>query len=210
MIFANGDSGTLLDANLNTLQIVKVNIFYCIYSHLLKQLKLPQFTWNYSETNSQEIHVAIPDGLIFLDEVWIKSIDKKLMLTPHRLYAYYLLEQFLGLNEGFKGIVLVSQKKYDFLILNDGRSFDLTREFNKNELLNWLFKNFRKEDFQEIHDAFFVLLNPNFKEKLMLALTQHQNKTGFVYDKQKWVEDILNVNRLDKLSNFSKNILGKL
>lgn len=199
-----------LNNDLSVGQFVSGDINFVVFSQFLKQLKLNELSWTYSENWPGGIEMDVTDGLIVLDEVFAQAFDGKSFLNPEKLYRYYLLEQYLGTRSKFEGIGMVTNKKNECVILNRNQPFDLDRRFDKNELVTWILRNVRKSEIMQAHEAFFVLIDEKFYDKLLLTLTVFQSQTKKETNKKDWLADLINLNRLAELKEFSKKEILKL
>ena len=164
--------------------------------------------------NGEEGDVLIQehDELHQLSKIDFERQELSDLASPLRLYTYYLLQQFLGNGSFYGGIGLVPDKKARLVFLNT--AFELANmevpNFSMNNIARLVMKPKFKKELLRVHETFFVLFNPQFKSKLLNALTLYQSETGQEVDKMIWIDHLLDPKRIDQLNIFSIKQIARL
>lgn len=210
LIAFNGEN-FWLDDRLQEYEEQEVTVHFIIYNQLLRQLHLPAEKWHYLKGANGCILVEKNPELVQMNEVIFKELDYSKLVSPLRLYAYYLLQEFLGNGLNFNGLGLVFERKTRLMYLDT--DFDLNRfkrcDFSANDISHFVLKRAKRDDLLQVHETFFVMMDEHIKGKLMIELTRYQSETGHPLEKNDFINTLFDPERLQVLKSFSKKIIDR-
>lgn len=210
LIAFNGEN-FWLDDRLQEYEEQEVTVHFIVYNQLLRQLHLPTEKWHYLKHANGRILVEKNAELLQMNEVIFKELDYSKLVSPLRLYAYYLLQEFLGNGLNFKGLGLVFERKARLMYLHT--DFDLYRcqhcDFSTNDISHFVVKRAKWDDLMQVHETFFVLMDQHIKGKLMIELTRYQAETGLTVEKKDFINTLFDPERLKVLKSFSQKIIDR-
>ncbi len=205
-------SSLFLDNQFNCHALIPAEPSYLIYAQFLSQLHLPSLKWQFEKGGTGQLEEEDVDGLVILDSVLINSLEAAKTVQPIQLFTYFLLQNYLGRSNYFNGVGMRYSLKNHFLFLPN--SFDTkmveNAEFFLDDLAKFCLKNFKKNELKQAAEVFFVLMDQKLEPKIQLVLTQFVSETGITIDKNQFVNDAVNYQRLDRLEDFVAQLIQRL
>ena len=208
--FAHNKKNIWLDDQLEAYECVNLTPEYVVYDLFLHQLHLPTDVWKYGPNQNGNGFVKQTNEMELMDKIRFGDLDYTKLVSPVRLYTYYLIQQYFGIKSFFSGIGLIYERKTRFVFLNRGIVLEEMEgmKFSQNDLSYWMLKKARFKDLKAAHESFFVLLDDKFKAKILNALILFQSETGIEVEKGQLIDTVLNPQRLKALKEFSAELIG--
>lgn len=205
-----------LDQELKCFRNVDATIGRVTFLYFLKHLHLPVVAWDYNVENNKELILQEPEIGVQLNQIFFNSEGVQGLVFPAQLYTYYLLTSYFGIHNPLSSIFLMpgtnNRLLFDTVCIKRPFNSDkLDRDNPERNNLKLLLKGIRnKKLLLEAHEAFFVIIDEKFADRINTVCLEFTGKTGIVVNRKDWVEDAINLDRLKRLEAFSLKLINEL
>ena len=203
IIFINDN--IVLSHDLVEYNIIEAALFpKLIYQEFLKRLKIPALELAISDSGL--ILEKYPSEFEQADETIVFKNQLKNAVNKMDLLTYYLLNSILKSDFNLNSIFIENTKK-PTLFFASNMPFNSENKYNNPSIVNYLISTTKPKEITDVIDRFFILMNQQFKDKLLTFLTFIETKYNFKLNKKNFIEAAQNQQNLNELN---KQLLKQL